>query len=269
MVSVMSKPLLKWAGGERWLVRSHDLLIPARYGSYFEPFVGGGAVFFFLRPRTGVICDTNTELVNLYRVVRDHPETMRMELQRHQALHSKQHYYAMRAHDPECEIERAVRFLYLNRACWNGLYRVNQAGRFNVPIGTKQNILFEEDDFESASDALKMVDIKCSDFENVIDSAQAGDFIFVDPPYTVKHNFNGFLRYNERIFSWGDQERLYEALERAAARGCLITVTNADHESVRELYAKAFYRQVSRPSMIASLQHGRGAVTEAIFTFNF
>ena len=176
-----------------------------------------------------------TELINLYRIVRDYPQIMKEEMERHQILHNKEHYYEVRDLEPKCEIERAVRFLYLNRACWNGLYRINRKGRFNVPIGTKQKVIFDCDDFDGTAKALKNINLRCSDFEEAINEAKKNDFIFVDPPYTVKHNFNGFIRYNEEVFSWEDQERLYGALKRAANRGCFITVTNADHESVKKL----------------------------------
>ena len=136
-------------------------------------------------------------------------------------------------------------------------------------MGTKQKIVFDYDDFIGMSGVLQNVSLLCSDFEDVIDQAEKNDFIFVDPPYTVKHNLNGFIQYNEEIFSWQDQERLFNVLERAASRGCFITVTNADHESIRDLYKSATYRQVSRSSVLAGVGHKRGTVTEAIFTFNF
>ena len=262
------EPLLKWAGGKRWLAQSVNLLIPKKYGSYYEPFLGGGAIFFYLQPSRGLISDKNAELINLYEIVRDYPLKIKEEMEWHQLLHSKEHYYKVRSMEPKCKIERAVRFLYLNRTCWNGLYRVNREGRFNVPIGTKQKVVFDYDDFVRMSRILKNIDLRCSDFEDVIDKAKKNDFIFVDPPYTVKHNFNGFIQYNEKIFSWLDQERLHRALERAANKGCFIIVTNADCESVRDLYKNANYQQVSRKSVIAGAGHKRGIVTEAIFTFN-
>jgi DNA adenine methylase len=142
-------------------------------------------------------------------------------------------------------------------------------GEFNVPIGTKTKIVFESDDYKAMSIILGRVDIKCTDFEEIVSQGREGDFIFVDPPYTVKHNYNGFLKYNERIFSWGDQERLAKSLIEAASRGCTIVVTNADHESVRALYrGKVHYHSVERASVLASNSARRGFVTEAIFTFN-
>ena len=174
----------------------------------------------------------------------------------------------MRELEPQCMIERAARFLYLNRACWNGLYRVNRKGRFNVPIGTKQKVAFESDDFEGVSRLLKKMELRCADFEEVVDKASYKDFVFVDPPYTVKHNLNGFIKYNDEMFSWQDQERLLRSVERAANRGCYVTVTNADHDSVKSLYKNANYKQIPRASIIAGPTDKRVKITEAMFTYN-
>ena len=260
--------MLKWAGGKRWLVRSDDFVIPDKIGAYFEPFLGGGSVFFYLQPEFGVVSDKNPELINFYEIVRDYPLKMKEEIERHQTLHNKEHYYRIRELEPQCVLERAARFLYLNRACWNGLYRVNRKGRFNVPIGTKQKIAFESDDFEVVSKLLKQIELRCADFEEVISEASENDFVFVDPPYTVKHNLNGFIKYNDEMFSWQDQERLQRSVERAANRGCYVTVTNADHDSVKSLYTNANYRQISRASIIAGPKHKRMEITEAIYTYN-
>lgn len=264
----MPDPFLKWAGGKRWLVgRQHWQ--PEQYRSYVEPFLGGGSVFFALEPACGILNDRNKELMNMYRVLRDSPEQLREELQEHQRLHSARHYYDVRAATLDDRLERAARFLYLNRACWNGLYRVNRNGEFNVPKGTKDKVFFETDDYAGASRALRKVKLRSTDFEKIIDKAEAGDFVFVDPPYTVKHNLNGFVRYNERIFSWADQERLAGAVERASRRGCLVAVTNADHESVRELYDFAEYSPLTRSSVLAADARKRVPTTEALFRCNY
>ena len=247
---------------------TEDFAIPETMGSYYEPFLGGGSVFFYLQPDYGVISDKNPELINFYEIVRDYPHKMKLGIQCHQTHHSKNYYYEIRDREPQCMIERAVRFLYLNRACWNGLYRVNRNGRFNVPIGTKQKVMFENDDFEGAARVLKKVNLRCADFEEVIDEACESDFVFIDPPYTVKHNLNGFVKYNDKIFSWCDQERLLNSVERAANRGCHVTVTNADNECIRILYRNANYKQISRVSTIAGIRYKRAVITEAIFTYN-
>ena len=160
---------------------------------------------------------------------------------------------------------RAARLLYLNRTCWNGLFRVNKRGQFNVPIGTKKNVLLETDDFEYVHKLLRNAILECSDFEPIIDSARKGDLVFVDPPYTVKHNHNGFTKYNEKLFSWQDQVRLRDCLIRAKERGALIVATNANNRSVRKLYLQGFkVRSVQRSSVIAADSRRRGKSTELL-----
>ncbi|WP_417245321.1 DNA adenine methylase [Celeribacter sp.] len=262
-------PLLKWAGGKRWLINSDQMPDLPAYNRYIEPFLGGGAVLFSLRPKAGLVSDINRELINFYQVVRDNPHEVKEKLTEHQTKHCKTHYYEVRETEPEAPFDRATRFLYLNRACWNGLYRENLKGKFNVPIGSKTNLLFDYDDFEAVSQCLKKTDILCADFETTIDAAEESDLIFVDPPYTVKHNFNGFVKYNSNIFSWDDQVRLAASLKRAAQRGCLIIATNADHETVRELYRDiATYQPIYRHSVLAGNPSKRSGVSEAMFTFN-
>ena len=265
-----ASPFLKWAGGKRWLVASNQL--PAAVGGctrYIEPFLGGGAVFFASRPADALLSDINPDLVNAYVQLRDRLAAIKEGLDYHQRRHSKEHYYAVREAQPECAVEAATRFIYLNRTCWNGLYRVNREGKFNVPIGTKTTVSFETGELEAVSAALQSAEIRCSDFEASIDVAMAGDFLFIDPPYTANHNFNGFLKYNENIFSWSDQLRLQSAVARAIDRGVSVVVTNADHESVRELYqGVADYRQVWRASVLAGKASTRGRTSEALFVAN-
>lgn len=263
------EPFLKWAGGKRWLAASTALPVPAQYRRYLEPFLGGAAIFFRLQPKTAILSDLNGELIDLYCIVRDDPEGLRRELALHNEAHSKEHYYAMRASKPKRALDRAVRTLYLNRTCWNGLYRVNLKGDFNVPIGTKDTVLFENENFGAASAALSSAEIICRDFEETIDEAEFGDFLFVDPPYTVQHNFNGFVKYNEKIFSWSDQIRLRDAVKRAVQRGVAVASTNADHETVRELYRGVCeYRPLNRASVLAGRADRRGPTTEALFFAN-
>jgi DNA adenine methylase len=261
-------PFLKWAGGKRWLV-SRGFPLPVAFNRLIEPFAGSAAIFFSLRPGQAVLADVNEELVNLYRVMRDYPAELRNLLRRYQRDHSRDHYYTVRKQVITDDIGRAARMLYLNRTCWNGLYRVNRMGQFNVPIGTKTTVLLDNEDFQVYAHALREVDILCQDFEITIDSCRRGDFLFVDPPYTVKHNINGFVKYNETIFGWDDQVRLAAALRRAGSRGASVLVTNADHESLRELYQDDFtYTSVARQSILAGSAAHRGGTTEALFTLN-
>lgn len=264
----MIGPFLKWAGGKRWLASSSRLPIPDQFERYIEPFVGGGAVFFKLRPAQSILSDINPELINLYRVIRDTPEPLEALMAEHHAKHSPDHYYRVRANVPSDTIAQAARTLYLNRTCWNGLYRVNLKGEFNVPIGTKTAVIIEGESFAALSDALQQAEILCQDFEATLALAQEGDFVFVDPPYTVKHNLNGFLKYNEKIFGWCDQIRLHDAVVAAADRGASVVITNADHESVRELYSDFTYRQLARTSILAGDPGKRGKTSEAMFLAN-
>lgn len=205
-------PFLKWAGGKRWFIQNHAHVLPKRFGRYIEPFLGSGAVYFYLEPADAILSDVNVELINAYSIVRNCRRLLESALKRHHIAHSVQYYYSVRDCTPECRVERAARFIYLNRTCWNGLYRVNRRGHFNVPIGTKTSVLLDSDDFASLSKCLRSATVCVADFEESIDFARAGDFLFVDPPYTAKHNKNGFLKYNDKIFSWADQVRLSEAL---------------------------------------------------------
>jgi DNA adenine methylase len=261
-------PFLKWAGGKRWLVHNGELIAPAGFERLIEPFLGGAAVFFALEPKRALLGDLNPELIELYEVVREEPGRLQTILSWHQEKHSRLHYYAIRNRSYRDKAWRAARTLYLNRTCWNGLYRLNRKGDFNVPIGTKTAILLEE----SFSEIAKLLDqavLVCQDFEATVKEAKEGDFLFVDPPYTVRHNMNGFLKYNEKIFSWEDQERLCRSLIKAADRGAAIVLTNADHSSIRELYESRFnYKPLQRHSVLSGKSHGRGLTTEALFTIN-
>lgn len=260
-------PFLKWAGGKRWLFAAGLASRLPPHVRYIEPFLGGGAGFFALAPSRALLSDINPEVVNVYEVVRDYPDQLRELLSRKHGAHSREHYYLERANRPADPVERAARTLYLNRTCWNGLYRLNKKGEFNVPIGTKSSVLLDTDDFEGASDRLRLAEIVCSDFEEIIDRAGPGDLIFADPPYTVKHNMNGFIKYNERLFAWDDQVRLRDALTRAVQRGARAVITNAHHASVLDLYAElGVHEIVERSSVISGSSRGRSETTELVIT---
>jgi len=260
-------PFLRWAGGKRWLTSKYNDLFPKSFNCYFEPFLGGASVFFHLQPKLASLSDINSDLICTYNAIKD--DWMKVEelLFIHSKNHSSVYYYEMRSFQPIDNFEIAARFIYLNRTCWNGLYRVNSKGKFNVPIGTIKNVLRPEDSFKFLSESFKNVNFLVKDFELAIDQAQEKDFIFADPPYTVKHNFNGFIGYNENIFHWDDQIRLSDALKRANARGCLIMLTNANHPSVKSLYENDFsIKELSRSSTIAGNAKDRGCYEEIVVT---
>ncbi len=264
----MVKPFIKWAGGKRWLTTNPLFEIPSFSGRYIEPFLGGGAVFFFLKPKSAILSDTNHRLIETYQIVRDDWEKVEKELKRFQYCHSSKFYYEQRERVYRARHMRAAQFLYLNRTCFNGLYRENLKGIFNVPKGEKDRVVFEEEDFSEISSVLKSAKIFTSDFEQVVDNSDQGDFIFADPPYTTAHNINGFVKYNQKIFSWEDQIRLKKAIIRAAERGVKILLTNADHQSIRDLYVGVgHYQAIRRQSVIAGKSQFRGTTSEAIYAF--
>lgn len=259
-------PFLKWAGGKRWLVFSRPDLFRFHEERYIEPFLGSGAAFFHVKPARAILSDVNADLIGAYQALKSNWADVEAGLRNHASRHAKEHYYATRsAPKSDSLADEAARLIYLNRTCWNGLYRVNREGRFNVPIGTKTSVVLDTDNFEQTADALRGVDLKCCDFEVTIDRALEDDFIFVDPPYTVQHNLNGFIKYNEKLFSWDDQVRLRDALVRADRRGARILMTNADHESIHELYEGVFHLEsASRNSVLAGRGGNRGSVTELL-----
>jgi DNA adenine methylase len=256
-------PFLKWAGGKRWLLEWVQAELPEKYGIYFEPFLGGGAIFFGVRPQQAVLADLNAELVETYICLKQNWQLVRRYLGEYASAHSKEHYYEERDAISRSKFKNAARLIYLNRVCWNGLYRVNLKGKFNVPIGTKTEVLLDTDDFGTVSKALKRARLLNWDFEKTLELSERGDFVFIDPPYITAHNFNGFIKYNEKIFSWNDQIRLRDAIASARKRGVKILMSNADHPSIEKLYAGLGHtRSIERASVIAGTSNYRQKTTE-------
>ncbi|PYK39401.1 MAG: DNA methyltransferase [Verrucomicrobia bacterium] len=263
------EPFLKWPGGKRWLVSRYSDLFPQKFERYIEPFLGSGAVFFYLNPQNAILADTNRELIATYRAVRDRPDVVSRWLSRYDRRHSKKFYYGVRAEFPRSAFGRAARFIYLNRVCFNGIYRVNLRGEFNVPLGSKERVKFSRGYLVNVAARLRRANFRTSDFESVIAEATKGDFLYVDPPYTVTHNNNGFLKYNDVLFSWEDQRRLATAVAKAARRGAFVFVSNAYHWSVRELYQPlGNSRRLARYSILSADSDGRRSTREAAF-FNY
>lgn len=263
-------PFLKWPGGKRWFVNSYASFLSTKYNRYIEPFLGGGSVFFYLKPKQSILGDKNIELITTYKGIRDDWISVEKLLGKHQKKHSETHYYKVREKQLDDPIEQAARFIYLNRTCFNGIYRVNLSGKFNVPKGGKEAVILETDDFESVSRLLANADLRVADFEELVNEARKNDLIFADPPYTVRHNQNGFVKYNETLFSWEDQERLSESLARARKRGVKIVSTNANSPSVRELYEKRGFdlKTVSRFSSISADPKSRKQFDELVILAN-
>lgn len=263
--SMMPRPFLKWAGSKRahgiHLVRG----LPNKFRRYWEPFLGSGSLFFLLQPTDAVLSDINRELIEVFMAVRDNPrrilgylETMRAE---------KAYYYSVRDGQSNGRYRRAADFIFLNRTCWNGLYRVNSEGRFNVPYGKPgRNWRIDARNLVSCSKELRRstVVLQSGDFEDALVGVGKGDLVYLDPPYVTRHNNNGFVDYNEKLFSWSDQKRLARVANHLVARGAHVIVSNAAHEDLVRLYPTFRSYEFTRSSTLASNPKKRGRVTEAV-----
>ncbi len=233
------KPILKWAGGKSQLISQLLPHVPERYGTYIEPFVGGGAMFFALQPVRAVLSDSNPELVNLYMQIAANVDPVIGYLKHYR--NTAEMYYEVRSQNWQdlSPSEAAARTIFLNRTCFNGLYRVNQKGEFNVPYGRYANPrICDEENLRAASQVLKRAEILCGDFEEVLDAyAKQGDFVFLDPPYLPVGKWGDFKRYTKEQFHEADHRRLAAATEHLRQRGVWSVLTNSNHPLVRELYA--------------------------------
>ncbi len=236
---VQAKPILKWAGGKTQMLG--DLLpkVPNSYGRYIEPFFGGGAMFFALQPESAIIADSNPELINMYREVADHVENVIRFLKQYE--NTSEMFYAVRSQEWTTlpKAEAAARTIFLNRTCFNGLYRVNKQGKFNVPYGKYKNPkICDEAGLRAASEALKKADILCDDYLLVLEHyAQPGDFVFLDPPYLPISEYADFKRYTKEQFYEEDHVELAKMIMTLHERGCHVVLTNSNHPLVHELYA--------------------------------
>lgn len=235
---VVSKPLLKWAGGKTQLLGEIIPKIPKTYSRYIEPFFGGGAVFFSVRPENGIIADNNPELINLYKTVADDVDGVITQLRRHE--NTEEYFYALRAQDwtkLPCA-EASARTIFLNKTCYNGLYRVNKSGQFNVPFGGYKNPkITDELSLFSASELLRKTTIICGDYKTVLrTNARPGDFIFLDPPYLPVSEYSDFKRYTKEQFYEEDHVELATEVKRLHALGCHVLLTNSNHPLVHEQY---------------------------------
>jgi DNA adenine methylase len=261
------RPFIKWAGGKRQLLRQYFPYLPltAAYDRYFEPFLGGGALFFHLQPTQAILGDVNAELINSYQIVRDHPEALLQCLQQYQP--SKQDFYCIRALDPKklSPIESAARFIYLNKTCYNGLYRVNRRGHFNVPYGRlRSNKFFDSRVIRAASHTLQGAQLLLTTFEQTLQSAGNRDFVYLDPPYLPTSSTAKFTHYTADMFIEEDQIRLAQEFYRLHAQGCLIMLSNSETPLIRELYKDFEIIPVACPRPINSKVLRRQPVTELL-----
>ncbi|MBI4828593.1 MAG: Dam family site-specific DNA-(adenine-N6)-methyltransferase [Nitrospinae bacterium] len=257
-------PVLRWAGGKRWLIPIISPLLPRRYSMYYEPFLGGGAVFFSLIRGSACLSDLNHELINFYQILRSKP--LRLFNSLYQRHPSKDEYYYIRSRQVQHDYQRAAKLYYLNRMSFNGLYRVNKYGEFNVPFGRKPSAnVVEREGMLQASEKLRRAIIIQADFEDAVKNAGRGTIVYFDPPYTAMHSNNGFVKYNENIFRWEDQVRLSKIARWLARRGVNVFVSNAGHNSIRKLYKGFSCKIVTRKSMIAASSCCRDTINEYLF----
>lgn len=261
-------PFLKWPGGKRWLVPTLlNTIQRFDFGTYYEPFLGGGAFFFALKPIRSVLSDINEDLIKTYRQVKYYPSDLIRRLQ--DLPVTKRTYDYQRKHVPRRARDRAVRFLYLNRTAFGGMYRLNQTGEFNVPFGGGERTpapLWESGLLRKASRALRSSKLEVCDFEDAINRARSGDLVYCDPTYTLANN-NGFIRYNEKNFLWADQKRLARCCQEAAGRGATVIVTNAFHHDVLKLFDPPQHFVVSRHSCLCPRVEYRNVAEEYVFIF--
>jgi len=255
----LTRPLLKWAGGKTQLLGEIMPKIPKKYGRYIEPFFGGGAVFFSVRPEGGIIADINPELVNLYQSVATNVEGIIAALGLYE--NTEEMFYAVRAQDwtKLPNTAAAARTIFLNRTCFNGLYRVNKSGQFNVPFGRyKKPRVIDEEGLKAASAILKTTTILCGDYKAVLrENARAGDFIFLDPPYLPVSEYADFKRYTKEQFYEEDHVELAEEVKRLHELGCHVVLTNSNHPLVHEQYGKFAIEVVQTKRHISCNGKGR------------
>lgn len=258
------QPLLKWAGGKRAVARQILPVIGSVTGTYFEPFLGGGAIFFALRPPKAYLSDLNPELIDCYRSIKEDPDGVARHLSK--LKNDEGTYYKVRQSSPRSALGRSARLIYLTSLSFNGIYRQNLKGEFNVPYGYKTSKKIPTlEKLRDASRRLSKAALASVDFQVATAGAAPGDTVYFDPPYTVAHNNNGFVKYNASIFSWDDQRRLAEHAACLADRGCRVFISNADHDAVRKLYRDFECLVVERHSVIAASSHKRRSITECFF----
>jgi DNA adenine methylase len=265
---VRATPFIKWVGGKTSLLPELLRHVPDRLRRYHEPFVGGGALFFAVQPKRAILSDANGELVHTYQQVRDDVASVLDQLARH--VYERSHFEAVRALDPKelAPAARAARFIYLNKTCFNGLWRVNRAGRFNVPIGRYKDPRFcDPTTLLRASHALRGVQLKHLTYEESLAMTAPGDFVYLDPPYDPVSSTASFTSYTKDEFGWEQQQALAAACASLNRRGVRFLLSNSATPRIRELYAQFEQRIVRAPRHINSRADGRGHVDE-VLVFN-
>ncbi|GMR23291.1 MAG: DNA adenine methylase [Acidobacteriota bacterium] len=272
-------PFVKWAGGKGSLLGAVAGRIPKdrTFRRYVEPFVGAGAMFFWMRRSyPGLSCaiaDSNEELMGAYRAIRDHAGDVLAKLETHAMMHGAEHFYAVRSRVPHAPIERAARFIYLNRTCYNGLYRVNRKGEFNVPIGRYENPkIVDRQNLLAVATTLANTELHTRDFGAITATCGAGDLVYLDPPYDPLSETSHFTSYTRDGFGRPEQERLAQAFEAMVARGASVILSNSDTDLIRKLYTgltpAPVIDEVEVPRSINSKARSRGKIKELLIHYN-
>lgn len=259
-----ASPFLKWAGGKTQLLPVLLNYIPAHFDTYIEPFVGGGALFFELQPAKAVLADSNPELINCYTMVRDRVEDLIAVLSTYP--YSEEFYYAIRAEMPEDLVLKAARMIYLNRTCYNGLYRVNKQGQFNVPFGRYKNpLICDPERLRAASYALRNAELHCANYQETLQQyAKSDDFAYIDPPYHPVSKYSDFKRYTQEFFYIDDQRVLAKTVKELAQQGCYILVSNSYCAFILDVYNGCEIVEVSAKRNINKDPQKRGKVKEVL-----
>lgn len=262
-------PIIKWVGGKRQLMFELLKNMPKSYNRYFEPFIGGGALFFELQPQNGYISDMNEELINLYSVVRDDVYELIDDLNKHEV--SKEYFLKIRNLDRTekynslSDVKKASRFIYLNRTCFNGMYRVNSQGQFNVPFGNYKNPrIVDAENLMNCSKLLKNTEICCADFSEILNKVQKGDFVYFDPPYVPLNETSSFTSYTKDGFDLDMQFKLREVCDALDSMGVMFMLSNSDTKLVNELYSSYEIKKVFASRAINANPNGRGKITEVL-----
>lgn len=247
-ILVTPKPFVKWAGGKRQLIPILNQNLPESFGTYYEPFLGGGALLFhILTDKNGQKCsisDLNSDLVLAYTTIRDRIDALITSLKNHEKNYQKNsesYYYSMRESNPRSAIEKTSRLIFLNRTCFNGLYRVNSKGKFNVPLGKYSNPnIVNEENLRAVSHILQSsrISINCRDFEAVLRDAKKGDLVYFDPPYQPVSSTANFTSYTNKDFTYDDLTRLAELCLKLDSRGCKVLLSNSDSKEVADIFSK-------------------------------
>jgi DNA adenine methylase len=265
----IGRPVLKWAGGKTQLLEQILSKLPPAIETYYEPFVGGGAVFFALaaegRFRRAVLADRNAELVDLYRVLATDVERVIAALEKYQDKYSEENYYRVRDQRPRSLVQRAARLIYLNKTGYNGLYRVNRSGKFNVPFGRyKKPRICDPENLRAAARALQRAEIRVADFEQVCSEARPGDTVYLDPPYVPVSRTANFTAYDRHAFGIEEHERLARVFGELAARNVIAVLSNSDTPITRKLYGAWEWESVEVRRFINCETSKRRGATELL-----